>query len=134
MFNARLHLDVRNLMLAAAGIAIAWFAFIPGGSSASGKPSPEPAETAQAPGRLIIVRSPNIGPQIVGLEIDGVQTARISYNRRYDAPLAAGAHVLTIYPVIGGGTSSMQERRLTVEPGKTYLFTASWQHTGIFLN
>ena len=134
MFNARLHLDVRNLMRAAAGIAIAWFAFIPGGISASGKSSPEPAETAQAPGRLIIVRSPNIGPQIVGLEIDGVQTAWISYNRRYDAPLAAGPHVLTVFPVIGGGTSSMEERRLSVEPGKTYLFTAAWQHTGIFLH
>ena len=121
-------------MLVAAGIAIVWFAFIPGGISASAKPSSGSAETAQAPGRLIIVRSPNVGPQIVGLQIDGVQTARISYNRRYDAPLAAGPHVLTIYPVIGGGTSSMQEKRLTVEPGKTYLLTASWQHTGIFLH
>ena len=117
----------------AAAIAIAWFAFMPGSISASGKPAPEPAERAQAPGRLIIVRSPNIGPQIVGLEIDGVQTARISYNRRYDAPLAAGPHVLTVFPVIGGGTSSMTERRLTVEPGKTYVLTAAWQHTGIFL-
>lgn len=133
MFNARLHLD-RNLMLAVAGIAIAWFAFMPEGISASGKPSPGPAEAAQAPGRLIIVRSPNIGPQIVGLEIDGVQTARISYNRRYDALLAAGPHVLTVFPVIGGGTAHMTERRLTVEPGETYVFTAAWQHTGIFLH
>jgi hypothetical protein len=133
MSNARPHLDARSLMLAAAGIAIAWFAFIPGSISASGKLSSGSAERAQAPGRLIIVRSPNVGAQIVGLEIDGVQTAWISYNRRYDAPLAAGPHVLTIFPVIGGGTASMTERRLTVEPGKTYVLTAAWQHTGIFL-
>lgn len=134
MSNARFHPDGRNLVLAAAGVAVAWFALMHGAISASAKPASEPVETAQAPGRLIIVRSPNVGPQIVGLEIDGVQTARISYNRRYDAPLAAGPHVLTVFPVIGGGTSSMKERRLTVEPGKTYVFTAAWQHTGIFLH
>ena len=134
MSELRLHLDGRNLLLAVVTIAIAWVAFACGNISAAGKPSFAPAKTTQAPGRLIILRSPNIGPQIVGLEIDGVQTALISYNRRYDASLAAGPHVLTVVPVIGRWTVSTKGRRLIVEVGKTYTFTATWQHIGIFLH
>ena len=133
MFGTRHNLLVRRLMLALAGIGIACFAFRPGNVSASGKTSLASAKTAQAPGRLIIVRAPNIGPQIVGLEIDGVQTALISYNRRYDAPLAAGPHVLTVFPLIGRWTVSTMGKRVSVEPDKTYRFTAAWRHTGIFL-
>jgi hypothetical protein len=133
MSEARLNLNGRNLLLAVAAIAIAWFAFACENTSATRKPSFAPAKTTQAPGRLIILRAPNIGPQIVGLEIDGVQTALISYNRRYDASLAAGPHVLTVFPLIGRWTVSTKDRRLIVEPGKTYTFTATWQHIGILL-
>ena len=126
-------MDRRNLWLAVAALAIAWFAFACGNISAADKASLSPAKTTQAPGRLIILRAANIGPQIVGLEIDGVQTALISYNRRYDASLAAGPHVLRVFPVIGRWTVSTQDRRLIVESGKTYTFTAIWKHVGILL-
>ena len=133
MSEPRLHMDGRNLWLAVAALAIAWFAFACGNIPAADKASLTPAKTTQAPGRLIILRAPNIGPQIVGLEIDGVQTALISYNRRYDASLAAGPHVLTVFPVIGRWTVSTKGRRLIVEAGKTYTFTATWKHIGILL-
>ena len=134
MSELRLHLDGRNLLLVFAVIAIGWVAFACGNISAAGKPSVAPAKTTQAPGRLIILRAPNIGPQIIGLEIDGVQTALISYNRRYDASLATGPHILMVFPLIGRRTVSTKERRLIVEAGKTYTFTATWQHIGIFLH
>lgn len=134
MSELRLHLEGRNLLLVFAVIAIGWFAFACGNISAAGKPSAAPAKTTQAPGRLIILRAPNIGPQIIGLEIDGVQTALISYNRRYDASLAPGPHILMVFPLIGRRTVSTKERRLFVEAGKTYTFTATWQHIGIFLH
>jgi hypothetical protein len=134
MPELRLHSDGRNLLLTFAAVAIAWVVFAGGNISAAGKPSFASAKTTTAPGRLIILRAPNIGPQIVGLEIDGVQTALISYNRRYDASLAAGPHVLMVFPVIGRWTVSTKERRLIVEAGKTYTFTATWQHIGILLH
>ena len=126
-------MDGRNLWLTVPALAIASFAFACGNISAASKASLTPAKTTQAPGRLIILRAPNIGPQIVGLEIDGVQTALISYNRRYDAPLAAGPHVLTVFPLIGRWTVDTKDRRLIVEAGKTYTFTAIWKHIGILL-
>ncbi|MEO8440418.1 MAG: hypothetical protein ABI540_09375 [Spartobacteria bacterium] len=131
MSNTRFTLNGRNLLLAA-GLAIACFAFASGNISAADKPSPAPAKADAAPGRLIIVRAANLGPQIVNLKIDGVQKAQISYNRRYDAPLAAGAHVLTVSPVIGR-TASPTVTRVIVAPGKTYTFTAAWQDTEIVL-
>jgi hypothetical protein len=124
MHKTRLHLHGRNSMLAVACVAIAWFAISPGNISAAGKPSPAPANTAQAPGRLIITRSAHLGSITVNLKIDGVQTATIFPNRRYDAPLAAGPHVLTVSPVSRFEQSQPTEKRLTVEPSKTYALTA----------
>jgi len=133
MSEPRFHLDGHSLLLGVAAIAIAWFAFGCGNIWAAGTASFRPSKTTQASGRLIILRGPNIGPQIVGLDIDGVQAALISYNRRYDAPLAAGSHVLTVFPLIGRWTVRTEDKKLNVEPGKTYTFTATWQHVGILL-
>lgn len=133
MSEPRFDLDGRNLLLGVAALALVWFAFGCGNIWAAGKASITPAKTTQALGRLIILRGPNIGPQIVGLDIDGVQAALISYNRRYDAPLAAGPHVLTVFPLIGRWTVRTEGKKVNVEPGKTYTFTATWQHVGILL-
>ncbi len=76
-------------------------------------------------GRLIIKRAPNLGPTIVGLKIDGVQTDKITYNRSYNAPIAAGAHVLTVYPVVSLEGARPTDTHVNVEPGKTYTFTAA---------
>jgi hypothetical protein len=133
MHKTRLHLHGRNLMLAVACVAIAGFAISPGNISAAGKPSPAPANTAQAPGRLVIVRSANLGSIAVNLKIDGVQTANIYKARRYDAPLTAGPHVLTVSPVSRFEQSKPTEKRLTVQPGKTYTFTAKLDDVQIIL-
>jgi hypothetical protein len=61
----------------------------------------------------------------VGLKIDGKEAAKLSYNRSYDAPLAAGPHTLTVYPVVSRGGAKPTETRVNVEPGKTYRFTAA---------
>ena len=120
-------------MLAVACVAIAWFAISPGNISAAGKPSPAPANTAQAPGRLVIVRAANLGVIVVNLKIDGVQAADIYKTRRYDAPLAAGPHVLTVAPTSRFEQSQPTEKRLMVEPGKTYTFTAVLEDVQIVL-
>ena len=61
----------------------------------------------------------------MGLKIDGKEAAQLTYNRSYDAPLAAGPHTLTVYPVVSLEGAKPTEIRVNVEPGKTYKFTAA---------
>jgi hypothetical protein len=89
------------------------------------KKAPTPAQGHQPAGRLVIVRSASLGPTIVGLKIDGVETAKITYNRRYDTSLAAGEHVLTVYPLPSLEGARPTETKVNVQPGKTYTFTAA---------
>jgi len=90
-------------------------------------------QSDQAMGRLVIKRAANLGPTIVGLKIDGVQTDQISYNRTYNAPIAAGSHVLTVYPVVSREGAKPTETRVNVEAGKTYTFTAAREDIQIVL-
>lgn len=114
-------------------LAIGLFVGHPVSIWAAGKAKPAPAQSAQAPGRLVIVRSANLGPTIVVLKIDGKEAGKISYNRRYDAPLAAGPHTLTVYPVVSLEGAQPTERQINVEPGKTYNFTAARQDIQLVL-
>ena len=122
----------RCLLLVATCLAIGGLISQPGAVSAAGKGSPAPTQNAQA-GRLVIVRSASLGPTIVGLKIDGKEAARISYNRRYDEPIAAGPHTLTVYPAISLGGAKPTEKHLNVQPGKTYTFTAARKDIQIVL-
>ena len=119
------HPEFSRLMLIVASLAIGLFPGHPINASAAGKASPAPAQNAPAAGRLVIMRSATLGPTIVGLKIDGTEVAQLSYNRSYKAPLAAGPHTLTVYPVVSLEGAKPTEIRVNVEPGKTYTFTAA---------
>jgi predicted small secreted protein len=88
--------------------------------------SPGTAQNIKGGGRLIIVRSANMGEDLaVSLTIDGVHVTDIEFNRTYDAPLAEGQHVLSVVSMprqIGAPTQT----RLMVKKGQTYRFTAVW--------
>jgi hypothetical protein len=102
-------------------------------SAAEKKSSPAPMQEMKAPGRLVIFRGPALGPTIIGLRVDGVSVGQIAYNRRYDAPLAAGSHVITVYPVNSLENARPTDRKVDVEPGRTYSFTAVRKDIGIVL-
>ena len=119
------HPQHSSLLLIVTCLAIGLFLGHPVNASAAGKASPAPAQNELAAGRLVIVRSATLGPTIVGLKIDGKDVTQITYNRSYDAPLAAGPHTLTVYPVVSMDGSKPTEIRVNVEPGKTYTFTAA---------
>jgi hypothetical protein len=52
---------------------------------------------AQSGGRLIVIRVPNFGWNIVlNLKIDGRTVANVVQGRRYDHFVPAGRHVLTV--------------------------------------
>lgn len=85
------------------------------------------ADAAQSGGRLVILRSPTFGWNIVlNLKIDGKTVANVVQGRRYDQSIPAGRHVLTVEAVPNSYYSYPTSTPLTVRPGQTYVFTGSW--------
>ena len=127
-----LHQNRRALVLAVVCAALA--CLIPGGVSAAGKPSPAAKQQeTQETGRLVIVRAANLGGAVVGLSIDGKETAKINFGGSYDAPLAAGPHVITVIPIPNRERGQPNQTRVTVQPGQTYKFTAVQSDVAIVL-
>ena len=128
------YLSQRGLMMIVASLATCWLLASPEGvSAAEKKSSPAPMQETKAPGRLVIVRSATLGPTVVGLRVDGAKVAEITYNRRYDAPIAAGSHVITTYPVHSMSNARPREIKISVESGRTYTFTATRQDVDLVL-
>lgn len=83
---------------------------------------------AQPGGRLIVLRSPNFGWNIVlNLKIDGRTVGNVVQGRRYDHLVPAGRHVLTVSAVPNSYNYEPASITLNARPGKTYVFTALWQ-------
>jgi hypothetical protein len=81
--------------------------------------------------RLVVSRSANFGTfQFLILSVDGVQVADLGLGQSYDALLSPGQHVLSVSttPQIYRRTPPTQ-RRVNVEPDKTYAFTAFWKNS-----
>lgn len=132
MNKTYLHLSRGIFVLAVVCLGLA--CLIPGAASAAGKSSPVAKQQGtQEAGRLLIVRAANLGSIVVGLSIDGKQTAKINFGGSYDAPLAAGEHVLTVIPIPNREQAVPSQTRVTVRPGQTYKFTAKQSDVAIIL-
>ncbi len=127
------HLKRNSLILAVACAALAFGAVVPALVSGAGKAAAAAAPKSQDTGRLVIVRSPNLGSAVVGISIDGVEAGKINYNGHFDAPLPVGQHVVTVVPMHSREFAKPSETRLTVEKGKTYTFTAKQDDVRIIL-
>jgi hypothetical protein len=85
---------------------------------------------AQSGGRLIILRAPNFGWNLVlNLRIDGRTVANVVQGRRYDHFVPAGRHVVTVAAVPNYSAYQPTSTVLNVRPGQTYVFTAIWRDT-----
>jgi len=85
---------------------------------------------AQADGRLIVLRVPNFGWNLaLHLQIDGRTVANVVQGRRYDHFIPAGRHVLTVSAVPNYYFYQPTSTVLHVHAGRTYVFTALWQHS-----
>jgi hypothetical protein len=95
------------------------------GTSGSAASIAAPSKNA---GRLTIQRAANFGMDLsLNVLIDGAQVASLVEGRSYNGNLSPGQHVisLTVTPNLGEfrGTT----KRLTVQAGQTYSFTAMWK-------
>ena len=81
--------------------------------------------------RLFVARRGNFGTfETLNLFVDGVHVADLGLGQSYDALLPPGQHVLSVSttPQIYRRTPATQ-RRVNVEPDKTYAFTAFWKNS-----
>jgi len=85
------------------------------------------ADAVQSGGRLVVLRSPTFGWNIVlNLKIDGQTVANVVQGRRYDHSIPAGRHVLTVAAVPNSYYSYPTSTTLNVQRGHTYVFMGSW--------
>jgi hypothetical protein len=89
---------------------------------------------SQPTGRLIVIRVANFGWNLAAnLKIDGRTVANIIQGRRYDHPIAAGRHVLTVSVVPNAQLTQPTSITVNVRPGGTYVFTAVWDSAHVYL-
>jgi hypothetical protein len=96
------------------------------GTGASGSTASMAVPSKNA-GRLIIQRAANFGDRLtLNVSIDGAQAAALVLGRSYNGALSAGQHVLmlSVDPNLAG--TPPMTKRLTVQAGQTYSFTAMW--------
>ena len=85
-------------------------------------------------GRLVVIRVANFGWNVAAnLKIDGRTVANIVQGRKYDHPIPAGRHVLTISAVPNAINSEPSSITVNVRPGGTYIFTAMWDSYHVYL-
>src|SRR6266571_3127441 len=95
--------------------------------------SPTPS-TSRKVGRLIVQRAPNFGTDlVVRLSIDGKRVADIPRNQHYGGVLSAGRHVLTALVLPNTESRRPTSIRITVQSGKVYIFTATWESDRLVL-
>jgi len=84
--------------------------------------------TAQPGGRLIVLRAPNFGWNLVlNLKIDGKTVANVVQGRSYDRFIPAGRHVLTVSAASSVSSYEPTSTSINVHPGESYVFMAMWQ-------
>ena len=89
---------------------------------------------AKQGGRLIVIRVANFGWNLAAnLKIDGQTVGNIVQGRRYDHRILAGRHVLTVSVVPNIQLSQPSSITINVQPGRTYVFTALWDSTQVYL-
>ncbi len=62
-----------------------------------------------------------------------VEKAQINFGGKYDAPLGAGEHLITVVPIPNREQAAPSQMRLKVEPGQIYKFTAKRLDVAIVL-
>ncbi|PYK11723.1 MAG: hypothetical protein DME65_06510 [Verrucomicrobia bacterium] len=78
-------------------------------------------------GRVIVTRVANFGEDLsLTLSVDGKDVGSFTEGRQYNGYLPAGQHVLTARVDPNRTGTSPARKKLTVQAGQTYSFTAAW--------
>jgi hypothetical protein len=97
-------------------------------STASASTASMPASSSKNAGRLIIQRVADLGTaEILNISIDGKQVAAIPRGQTYSGSLSPGQHVVSVLAIPNALHLRPTQKRLSVQAGQTYSFTAMWQ-------
>jgi hypothetical protein len=89
---------------------------------------------AQPGGHLVVLRPANFGWNLAfKLEIDGRPVGSVVQGRQFHTWLPAGEHVLTVSKVPYTGYAGPTSTKVNVQPGLTYVYTATWDSAFVFL-
>ena len=118
--------DICGLLI----VALVWFTFSgcqtsTTGTSGSTASLAAPSKNAA---RLTIQRAANFGMDLgLNVSLDGAQVATLVEGRSYHGTLLPGQHVLSLTVTPNLGEFRGTTKRLTVQAGQTYSFTAMWK-------
>jgi hypothetical protein len=130
----RIALPLRHLTFLATAACLLALAFIhPPSTAAATKPAAAAEPKSEGSGHLVIVRSANLGAAVIGLSIDGKQVKKLNFNEKYEAPISAGPHTLSVVPVPNSEHATPNDLKLTVEAGKTYHYTVKRDDVRVIL-
>jgi hypothetical protein len=110
-------------------VALVWFTFSGCQTSTTGTSGSTASRAAPSKNaaRLTIQRAANFGMDLVlNVSIDGAQVASLVEGRSYHGTLSSGQHVLSLTVTPNMGEFRGTTKRLTVQKGQTYSFTAMW--------
>ena len=103
-------------------------------STASASTASMPASSSKNAGRLIIQRAANMGSGLVlNISIDGKQVAALPRGQTYSGSISPGQHVVSVLLVPNQLNLPPTQKRLSVQAGQTYSFTAMWQGDTVVL-
>ena len=103
-------------------------------STASASADSMPASSGKNAGRLIIQRAANLGTALVlNVSIDGKQVAALPRGQTYSGSISPGQHVVSVLLVPNQLNLPPTKKRLSVQAGQTYSFTAMWQGDTVVL-
>lgn len=104
------------------------------GTGASSSTSTASTMASADSGRLVIRRIPNLGSGLVlNVSIDGKQAGSVRKGQTYNGSLSAGPHVVSVLLTPNKLHLTPTEKRITVQKGQTYTFTAKWQGQALAL-
>ena len=104
-------------------------------TSGTGASSTASASTASTnTGRLIIQRVANLGTaEMLNISIDGKQVATVPRGQTYSGSLSPGQHVVSVLAIPNQLNLLPTQKRLSVQAGQNYSFTAMWQGNRLVL-
>jgi len=98
------------------------------GTAASSSTSPASTVASADSGRLVIRRVANTGTSLVlNVSVDGKHAASVSEGHTYKGSLSAGPHVVSVILEPNAMSLAPTQKRITVQKGQTYTFTATWE-------
>jgi hypothetical protein len=121
---------MKKLLYPACGLFIVALACVSFSGCATSNTASSGSAATAAPnmngGQLVIFRAANLGETLF-VTIDGVKKGQVREGDTFKGALSPGQHVLSVILMPNELNLPPTVKKLTVEKGKTYSFTAMWE-------